>query len=91
ETYSSWFVPHLTEYDANAALLFPLMREAGIHTQIGYPCIVTTAHTEADLQRVVDVFLAAVDTLQGVGILQPQDGATAAATAPATPAPATGA
>ncbi|MEZ5766664.1 MAG: amino acid adenylation domain-containing protein [Paracoccaceae bacterium] len=91
ETYSSWFVPHLTDYDANAALLFPLMREAGIHTQIGYPCIVTTAHTEADLQRVVDAFIAAVDTLQGIGILQPQDGTATTAPSVSAPAPSRGA
>lgn len=81
ETYSSWFVPHVTEYDANAALLFPLMRQAGVHVQIGYPCIFTTAHSEEDFQTVVDVFEQSVDALRSVGILTTDQAATETPTA----------
>ncbi|UYV35720.1 amino acid adenylation domain-containing protein [Rhodobacteraceae bacterium D3-12] len=99
EAYASWFVPQVTDYDANAALLFPLMRLSGIHVQIGYPCIFTTAHTEDDYQRVVEVFVQSVDTLRRVGILasnqpakEPLETAAAvsannAATVQSTPAP----
>ncbi len=69
ETYSSWFVPQVTNYDPNAALLFPLMRQGGVHVQIGYPWIFTTAHKAADYQKVIDVFEQSVDALQSVGIL----------------------
>ncbi|SDC03797.1 hybrid non-ribosomal peptide synthetase/type I polyketide synthase [Ruegeria marina] len=88
ETYSSWFVPHVTDHDANAALLFPLMRSAGIHVQIGYPCIFTTAHAPADYQRVVEVFEQSIDALRSVGILasgQPSETATVARPAAMAP------
>ena len=79
ESYSSWFVPHVTEYDGNAALLFPLMRLAGVHVQIGYPCIFTTAHSEADYQTVVEVFEQSVDAMRSVGILASEGPASAEA------------
>ncbi|WP_170423859.1 non-ribosomal peptide synthetase/type I polyketide synthase [Ruegeria arenilitoris] len=69
ESYSSWFVPNLMDHDPNAALFFPLMRMAGIHVQIGYPCIFTTAHSEQDFAAVVAAFETCIDTLRSVGIL----------------------
>ncbi|WP_170416496.1 non-ribosomal peptide synthetase/type I polyketide synthase [Ruegeria atlantica] len=69
ETYSSWFIPNLTDHDPNAALFFPLMRMAGVHLQVGYPCIFTTAHSDQDFQAVVTAFESSVDTLRSVGIL----------------------
>ncbi|MEY8144718.1 aminotransferase class III-fold pyridoxal phosphate-dependent enzyme, partial [Falsihalocynthiibacter sp. CO-5D18] len=69
ETFSSWFVPQVTDLDPNAALLFPLMRLAGVHVQIGYPCIFTTAHTQDDADKVVTAFEQSVDALRAVGIL----------------------
>ncbi|TMM51060.1 non-ribosomal peptide synthetase/type I polyketide synthase [Sulfitobacter sabulilitoris] len=86
ETYSSWFVPQVTDQDPNAALLFPLMRLGGVHVQIGYPCIFTTAHGQAEADKVVAVFEQSVDALRSVGILA-SDTTAASATRPAEQAP----
>ncbi|KEJ95561.1 amino acid adenylation domain-containing protein [Pseudosulfitobacter pseudonitzschiae] len=69
ESYSSWLVPQVTDLDPNAVLLYPLMRLAGVHVQVGYAFIFTTAHTQHDADTVVSAFENAVDTLRAVGIL----------------------
>ncbi len=99
ETYSSWLVLNLTDHDANAALVFPLMRMRGVHVQVGYMCIFTTAHTDEDFETVAQAFKDSVDELRGVGILSTGGAAQldtvnaevsvadVAATAPLEPAP----
>lgn len=45
-------------------LLFPHLRERGVHIWDGRPCFLTTAHTTADLEQVKAAFLNALDELQ---------------------------
>lgn len=47
----------------NGELLFTLMREKGIHIWDGFPCFMTEAHTEADLQTILRCFTESVDAL----------------------------
>ncbi|WP_226781564.1 non-ribosomal peptide synthetase/type I polyketide synthase [Oceaniglobus trochenteri] len=67
--FSSWMIVNLSEHDPRAALLYPLMRLGGVHVHDGYPWFLTTAHSEADFETVAQVFAAAIDRLQAVGIL----------------------
>ncbi|MEN9676181.1 MAG: beta-ketoacyl synthase, acyl transferase subunit [Verrucomicrobiota bacterium] len=50
-------------------LFFVAMREKGIHIWDGFPCFMTTAHTPADMDRVVACMEETVRELKGVGFL----------------------
>jgi amino acid adenylation domain-containing protein len=75
ETFSSWFYFHLHNEHPLAGLLFHHLRLRGVHIQDGFPCFLTTAHSEADIQRIVDAFRDSLTELRSVGIV-----GTAAAT-----------
>jgi glutamate-1-semialdehyde aminotransferase len=45
-------------------LLFAMMRERGIHILDNFPCFMTTAHSDADIARIVTAFKEAVRELQ---------------------------
>ena len=47
-----------------------LLRERGIHIQESFPCFLTTAHGEAEIERIVTAFDEAIAALQAVGILR---------------------
>ena len=71
ETFSSFFYFNLAADDTLASLLYPLMRLGGVHIAEGFPCFLTTAHSAADIDRIVQAFDTALDRLQAVGILAP--------------------
>ncbi|MDE1917945.1 MAG: amino acid adenylation domain-containing protein [Sphingomonadales bacterium] len=92
ETYSSWFMLNLAGADRLGALFHVNMRLLGVHVLDGYPCFLTTAHSDADIDHIVEAARATIDLLQGAGILATQGShvadpapATAAATVPAGP------
>jgi amino acid adenylation domain-containing protein len=80
ETFSSWFYFHLHAEHPLAGLLFHHLRLRGIHIQDGFPCFLTAAHSQADIQRIVDAFRESLTELRSVGII-----GTAAASSVATP------
>src|SRR5690606_25437511 len=83
ETYKSWFVTNFSHSDPLGTLIYPLLRMEGIHIQDGYPCFLTTAHSEADFRQIADAFKNSVDRLQAVGILTPDgESVTVSATTP---------
>lgn len=49
-------------------LLFTLMRLKGIHIMDLFPCYMTEAHTEKDLQTIVQVFQESINELVAAGI-----------------------
>jgi amino acid adenylation domain-containing protein len=78
ESYSSWFFFHLQNDSPLAGLLFYHMRERGIHIQDGFPCFLTTVHSDADFERIYTVFSESLAELQVVGIVGgTHDGAAA--------------
>ena len=85
ESYSSWFYAAFTAEGPLASLFWPQMRQLGVHVQEGYPCFLTTAHSDADIAAIEAAFKATLDALEDGGILE-----TARAAGPAT-IPATGA
>lgn len=73
ESYSSWFFFQFHGEHPLATLLFYHLRERGIHIQDGFPCFLTTAHSDSDFDRIYSAFEESIDALQSVGILgQPQ-------------------
>lgn len=52
-----------------ASLLYYHLREKGIHIREGFPCFLTTAHSEADLETVVRAFKESVKEMQEGGFL----------------------
>ncbi|NVD42214.1 amino acid adenylation domain-containing protein [Ensifer sp. HO-A22] len=70
--YKSWFFTEFGSDDPLGSLLYAKMRMQGIHIQDGYPCFLTTAHSEADFQAIAAAFRTSLDALQSVGILGTQ-------------------
>ena len=68
-SFASWFYftfPH----DARlASLLYYSLRAKGIHIQEGYPCFLTTAHSESDLAAIEAAFREAVIEMQQSNVL----------------------
>ncbi|MET0547021.1 MAG: amino acid adenylation domain-containing protein [Caulobacterales bacterium] len=69
ETFSSWFMLNFGAEDALGSLFYLYARSLGVNIQEGFPCFITTAHSDADFQRIETVFGEALDALQSVGIL----------------------
>ena len=83
ETYSSWFYATFAAEGPLASLFWPQMRQLGVHVQEGYPCFLTTAHSDADIAAIEQAFKATLDALEEGGILETvvQTAGGAAATA----------
>jgi amino acid adenylation domain-containing protein len=84
ETFSSWFYFPVPADPKLARMLHFHLREQGIHIQEGFPCFLTTAHTEADLDEVRAAFRKglermragqvlplAAQTIEGAAIVEP--------------------
>ncbi|NOK11948.1 aminotransferase class III-fold pyridoxal phosphate-dependent enzyme, partial [Corallococcus exercitus] len=80
--FGSLWKTFVTADVANADLLFCLLRDKGIHIWDGFPCFFTTAHSDADLRRLITAFQDSVTELQDAGFLpgtaRPQPQAPAA-------------
>ncbi len=58
-----------TEEISYSELLFTLMREKGIHIWDGFPCFLTNAYLEEDIQQVKTVLLSSINELISAGFL----------------------
>ena len=70
ESYSSWFYATFAAEGALASLFWPQMRQLGVHVQEGYPCFLTTAHSDADIAAIEVAFKTTLDALEDGGILE---------------------
>lgn len=52
-----------------AELLFVLLRKKGIHIWDGFPCFLTTAYTQEDVNRLIATILESIDELAEVGLI----------------------
>ncbi len=64
ETFSSWFFLNVPAEPRLARLLHFHLREQGVHIQEGFPCFLTTAHTDADLDFVREAFRHSLRQMQ---------------------------
>uniref|UniRef100_UPI0025DCC49E type I polyketide synthase n=1 Tax=Nevskia sp. TaxID=1929292 RepID=UPI0025DCC49E len=69
ESFSSWFYFNFHNEHPLATLFFYHLRLRGIHIQDGFPCFLTTAHSDDDIRKIVDAFRDALSELRSVGIL----------------------
>jgi len=69
ETFSSWFYLAVPTDPKLARMLHFHLREQGIHIQEGFPCFLTTAHTDADLQAVRNAFRTGLERMRAGQVL----------------------
>ncbi len=86
ETFGSLFYFAFGAEDRLASLLYYHLRLRGIHIQEGFPCFLTTAHSDADLDSIVRAFKDSLDEMIAAGVLHAKEPIIAAAT-PALPGP----
>ena len=67
--FASWFYFTFPGDARLGALLYYAMRAKGIHIQEGYPCFLTTAHTDADIAAIEQAFRETVEEMQAAGVL----------------------
>lgn len=65
---SLWRVKFLEEY-AYTELFFTLMRLKGIHILEGFSCFLTTAHSQEDIDKIIDTFEACLIELKSAGFI----------------------
>jgi glutamate-1-semialdehyde aminotransferase len=63
---SLWKAFHVEEQPMQD-LLFCILRHKGIHIWDGFPCFLTEAHTDADVDRIIVAFRESVDEMQEAG------------------------
>lgn len=78
ESFSSWFFFNIHGEHPLATLLFYHLRLRGVHIQDGFPCFLTTAHSEADFQVIYNAFAESIAALNAAGILGTQRAKAAA-------------
>jgi glutamate-1-semialdehyde aminotransferase len=79
--FTSVWKTFFTGDHANGDLLFYMLRDRGIHIYDGFPCFMTAAHTDADMQKLVAAFKDSVTELQEGGFLPGTPAARPAAAA----------
>jgi glutamate-1-semialdehyde aminotransferase len=81
--FASWFCFNVPHDLPAGSLFFAYMRLKGVHIWEGRPGFLTTAHTPADVERVVAAFDETLAEMQAAGFLPaPEVGPTAPAEAP---------
>jgi amino acid adenylation domain-containing protein len=68
EGFASFFYVNFSAEERLAGLLYYHLRNRGVYISEGFPCFLTTAHTQADVDRVVLAFEESLDALQAAGI-----------------------
>jgi amino acid adenylation domain-containing protein len=68
ETFGSLFYCNFIAEERLSGLLFYHLRNRGVYIQEGFPCFLTTAHTAADVDCIVEAFAASLTELTAAGI-----------------------
>jgi amino acid adenylation domain-containing protein len=58
---------------AFSELLFTIMRQNGIHIWDGFPCFITLAHTDEDINSIIAIFNLAINRMMEVGFFVPNN------------------
>ena len=69
ENFSSIFYFSFPTDFRFGSLFYYHLREKGIHLLEGFPCFLTTAHTHADIERIVRAFEETIAEMQAGGVL----------------------
>jgi amino acid adenylation domain-containing protein len=68
ENFGSIFYFGLPNEEPFAGLLYYYLRERGIHVREGFPCFLTTAHTDEDIESIVGAFRQSVAEMCSCGL-----------------------
>jgi amino acid adenylation domain-containing protein len=71
--FASWFYFTFASEAKLGSLFYYAMRAKGIHIQEGYPCFLTTAHSDVDLQAIEKAFCDTIAEMQAAGALPGKD------------------
>jgi amino acid adenylation domain-containing protein len=81
ESFGSFFYFAFPSTERFASLFYFYMRDKGIHIREGFPCFLTTAHSDADLEAIVHAFeQSAIEMRQAGFFNEPGAGAVVAGT-----------
>ncbi|CCE09372.1 Amino acid adenylation domain protein [Bradyrhizobium sp. STM 3843] len=69
ETFGSFFYLGFPASEPLANLFYFYMRDKGIHIREGFPCFLTTAHSDADLEAIVTAFRESAIEMRQAGFL----------------------
>ncbi|MGH9453299.1 MAG: aminotransferase class III-fold pyridoxal phosphate-dependent enzyme, partial [Terriglobia bacterium] len=69
ESFGSIFYFGFPPEERFASLFYYYLRMNGIHVLEGFPCFLTTAHTDADIQQIISAFKKSVLEMQKAGFL----------------------
>jgi amino acid adenylation domain-containing protein len=69
EHFASFFYFSFPPDQRFGSLLYYHLREKGVHLQEGFPCFLTTAHSDADLEQVAQAFKQSINEMQAGGVL----------------------
>ncbi|SNS48059.1 amino acid adenylation domain-containing protein [Granulicella rosea] len=67
--FASWFYFTFPHDVRLGSLLYYAMRTKGIHIQEGYPCFLTTAHSDGDIEAIKKAFRETIVEMQAAGAL----------------------
>ncbi len=73
EHFGSIFYFSFPAEERFASLFYYYLRLKGIHVLEGFPCFLTTTHTEADVEKIVRAFEESVAEMQNAGFFSKQD------------------
>jgi amino acid adenylation domain-containing protein len=74
EHFASFFYFALPVEEHFASLFYYFLRAKGIHILEGFPCFLSTAHTDADLEKIVAAFKESVFDMQTAGFFATPSG-----------------
>ncbi|WP_027568239.1 hybrid non-ribosomal peptide synthetase/type I polyketide synthase [Bradyrhizobium sp. URHA0013] len=69
ETFGSFFYFSFPASERLASLYYFYLRDKGIHIREGFPCFLTTSHSDADLETIVRAFRDSAIAMQQAGFL----------------------
>ena len=67
ESFGSIFFFSFPPEDGCASLLFYHLRANGVYVLEGYPCFLTSAHTDGDVKNIAEIFRRSIREMQGGG------------------------
>jgi amino acid adenylation domain-containing protein len=65
--FGSLWKTFFTEDHAMQDLLFCMLRERGVHIWDGFPCFLTAAHSEADVELIISAYKSSIEEMQDAG------------------------
>ena len=85
EHFGSVFYFSFPSEERFASLFYYFLRAKGIHVLEGFPCFLTTTHSEADIEKIVAAFKESVIEMQQAGFFPQPAGASPSGSIQSTP------